>query len=391
MQMAPMLGADVVDQASSLNGINLSDADKAAIAIALTQGLQEIFGLGITAISEQRISEVLRVPTNVTFNAAQYSTAISGFATWATWMDGCTIQGGDEDDNELLSATELRRPFMGSTGAVNATVYADAVRLPSWVKNTMDPVETPRVFQLVAADNRQDFRFWNSPYIGDRAHMHHHSHASFYTSRNKTAGDPCAYFVEARYDPTTGSLPLYLRVNPMPAQPMPITFRVKRKPPVIVATDITGESLTVSGSLSPDATGRYDLIGTDDQSPPMNVYMRQGADVFQIRFEAGCWSINAIRGGTSWTKSPSSDPVGSYAPDLPSTGTATVTASGTDLVIPTDWHESILLPLAKKWLMSHPAFNNPSAAQNIMQQAMAARQILETFIPQISPTQGHYH
>ena len=105
LQLAPLIGVTSLEaEASSLNGINLTDGDREAMAIAITQALQEIFSLGPTALSEQRYPTVLRAPAAVTFNATQYSTTISSFATWASWMEGCTV-GGGSNDNELVSVS----------------------------------------------------------------------------------------------------------------------------------------------------------------------------------------------------------------------------------------------------------------------------------------------
>jgi hypothetical protein len=326
LQLLPLIGvrtlhADAVPQ----NGVALDDGDIDACAIAITQALQEIFGLGPVALSEQRYSSVLRPPTNVTFTATQYSTTISAFTTWASWMEGCTIQGGDGEDNELISATELLRPYMGSSSSVSATVYADAILLPSWVKNTIEPVETPQVRGLSGVTSREEFYGYGHPYYYSDEPAHR-SGAYNYTTRTKTIGDPCVYFVEPRLDPDAGALPLFMRFNPMPGQAIPVTFRVKRKPPRITSSNI------VDGGTA-ETAGRLYLQPLESEE------------------DAG---------------------------------------AGVDLVIPTDWHESILLPFAKKWFIAHPAFNNASAAAQIMDQYRVAKAELESFAPQISPTQGHY-
>ncbi len=394
VQLAPMIGTSTIDELSSLNGLNLSDSDRAAMAIAMTQGLQEVFALGPPALSEQRYSTILRGPTNVTFNATQFSTTISSFATWASWMEGCTIQGGDGEDNELLSATELLRPYNAATGAVSATVYGDAIKLPSWAKNTMPPVETQQVPQLVPANNREEFRWWNA--VNQWGHYARYGWPS-YSTRSKSSGRPLVYFVEPRYDPSTGALPLFMRFNPMPGSATPVTFRIKRKPPVIVANDLSVDngSLTVTGTLTPDATGVYPPIG--DGLSGTTWYVKSATVPFQIRYEPGdAWYLSNVFTTPGLWVGPAAavdGPAGTYTPFVGgTTGTATVTLNGsTDLVVPTDWHESILLPIVKKWFMAHPAFQNPALAAVIMDQYRTARAELESFAPQISAVQGNYY
>lgn len=396
VQLAPLLGSSTQDQVSSLNGINLDDSDKAAIAIAITQALQEIFGLGPTALSEQLYGSVLRPPVNVSFTATQYSTTISGFATWADWMQGCTVQGGDGEDNELISATELVRPYMAASGTANGTVYADAIRLPDWVKNTMDPIWTPRIPMLRPAMNREGLRFYNSPYIGDLGHQHYPSHGAFYTSRNKTAGEPVKYLVESRYDPSTGALPLFMRFNPMPGQATPITFRVKRKPPVITVADLMAQTATVNGTpdgaldglyrLDPTLTARVTLVG-----PAGYLFRGPGDFWFLTAFANGVpGDMPVTTPGWFLATADALNLTGTYTPDS-TTGTPAVVGSVANPInIPTDWNESILLPFAKRWFIGHPSFGNPSAAAQIMQQSQVAKATLESFIPQITPTRAIY-
>lgn len=397
LQLLPLISVRSLEPpANTLNDVNLSTGDVDACAIAITQAIEEIFGLGPTAISEQRLSMTLMPPTNVSFTATQYSTTISAFSGWASWMIGCTIQGGDGEDNELLSATELLRPYQAGSGTANCTVYGDAIKLPSYVKNTMDPVETPLIPRLMAVTNRDDFRCYNG-YDVVTPRTRGGFYGPWYNTRQKTAGQPSVYFVESRYDPTTGELPLFLRVNPMPGGATPITIRVKRKPPIVVADDITADAtagLTVTGTMTPDALGFYTQVG--DNPNGTSLYVRLTGDPLTISTNtAGTqWFLQTIVADPfyDWTGPVSDSPDGVYVADSGTTGSCTVTSNyTTDLVIPTDWHQSILLPIAKKWFMSHPAFNNPSAVANIMEGSRIAKQTLESFIPQITPTQGHYH
>lgn len=393
LQILPLISVRSLETpANPLNDVKLSDGDVDAVAIAITQGIEEIFALGPTALCEQRYSTTLMPPTNVSFTATQYSTTISAFSGWQSWMIGCTIQGGDGEDNELLSATELLRPYQAGSGTASCTVYGDAVKLPSWVKNTMDPVETPLIPRLDPVTDREAFRYYGSPYAGD-PQTRRFGPAFYYNNRSKTSGNPLVYFVDSRFDPTTGELPLFLRVNPMPQGATPITFRVKRKPPIVTAADIVGTTVTVTGTLSPNATGVYEQAGTFTGAP----FYIDGTNTYILFFSGANWTLQLLTGSLNiqtncWNLTTSStNPAGTYTPGGAHTGTATITLSGnTDLVIPTDWHQSILLPFAKRWFMSHPAFNNPSAAANIMQQYQVAKQTLESFIPQITPTQGHY-
>lgn len=384
---------DIADNQNNQNQRGLEDGDLDFCAICITAALQEIFGLGPVDLSEQRLSEVLRPPQPVTFNVTQYSTAISGFATWASWMEGCTVQGIEDDDNELLSATQLLKPVMRGSGAVSGTVYADAVRLPEWVRNTIEPVESPNVFRLESATNRDEFRYWNSPFQGNPSGSRPYPAGGYsYITRTKTNGEPCVYFVEPRYDPSSGSLPLFMRFNPMPGQAYPITFRIKRKPPKVTAADITGlGALTSTGITSPVTAGSYDTFGTFNDLP-----FYQNESISKILFSDGFnYILQASTGGLAaqvdcWSLIGTS-PVGSYTPNGSYTGTPVMTASGDiSAGLVTDWQESILLAFAKKRFLSHPVFSNATLAAAVLEEYRIAKQELEGFAAQISPTSGLY-
>lgn len=239
--LLPYIGVTSLDPDDSANVANQSGMgsnDVFMAAAAVTGALQEIFALGPRAISEQRRSAVLYPPTPVTFTATQFSNTISGMTGFQSWMTGCTIQpSGDGYDNEITSQTTLVQPYMGSSGTVQATVYCDSVLLRADEKNVMGPIDIPNVRQVYPVWSREDFRHlvygqWRSadasPLILTTA---------YYNTR-KTIGFPQRYLVEAAQDTTLSVLPIYIRLNPMPAQALPMRYRVQIKPPVVTAQQV---------------------------------------------------------------------------------------------------------------------------------------------------------
>lgn len=91
------------------------------------------------------------------------------------------------------------------------------------------------------------------------------------------------------------------------------------------ASDLLTTSLVISGTLSPDLTGTFSIIGTDEAS--RNVYARMGAHVGIMRSEAGQWGMGLIASGFQWVGPVSVSPAGSYTAQSPATGTATVAAT----------------------------------------------------------------
>lgn len=307
LRLLKLIGVTSLDPAANLStalnrGLEAGDLDEAAEAI--TSAIQEIFALGPVALSEQPFEGLLRAPAAVSLSVEQYSTTISAlFGFDADWMPGCTVRlDGDPLDNELVSASALRRPYTGATGEVTGTVYGDAIQLPEWVKNVMEPVRIPRVWALRSATTQEEFRGVMSPH----QYGNDNRGAAYYTDHNKSIGEPAVFWLESRYDTAASALKLFLRVNPMPGEVYPISCRAKRKPPVITAANI-GSHL----------------------SEPLTV-------------------------------------------------------------IPTDWHESILVPIAKHRFTAHPAFNNEPARAAIAEQYRVAKLALESFTPQITEAEAHY-
>lgn len=232
VSLNPAVNANSANQ----TGIDLTN-DIDEVVAAINGAYEEIWGLGPTAIREQRMSWQLQPPTSVNINVTAYSATISGL-TDPGWMAGCTIRiNGDGLDNELVNDTTLLRPFQGATGPVSATVFGDAVALPSTVANVLAPVYIPQIVSpLVPAASREQFQAtfrWDAYGNGMRP-----SEYEYYAMQNKVTGEPRMWFAEPRYDPAKTYLPIFLRVNPMPGSPYPITARVRLKPPTITAADV---------------------------------------------------------------------------------------------------------------------------------------------------------
>lgn len=306
LQLLQYVGVWSLDPALNTNETNqrgLQASDLVTVIVSINAAIQEIYE-ALVALSEKRLTPTIYPPATIAFTATQYSTTISGVTGYQSWMKGCTVQlsANDPVDNEITSATELFRPYLGVSGPVSGTVYCDAILLPANVKNVMEPVELPNVRRMTVASSREDFRFWNMSRHDDRPAIYNEG---AYLTTNKTVGDPRVYIVEPLSDSTSQALPLYLRLNPMPMRAMFASFRARIKPPVFTVADI--------GSVG---------------SEPLTV-------------------------------------------------------------IPVDWHESILLPLALKRFTRHPSFDN-EARNEIADQAKEARLLLASYRPQIATPDAQY-
>lgn len=289
-------GVSTLNPATNENNRNargITDGDLQAVVFHVNGALEEIYNDGPAAISEKPLGDVLRPETAVTVTATQYSRTISALTTFESWMVGCTFRiAGDANDNQLLSATELVRPYMGSSGSgKTGQVWGDALLLPSNASHLLPPI------RLIGQDDLE--------LVGTKTEFQPRG-----SSTPKCAGTPERAFVDTWHDQTEGVtyLKKLLRVDPMPSQAFAVDFTVKLTPPVIEVEDIDEGDHTA-------------------------------------------------------------DP---------------------EVVLPTDWLNSVLLPIARQRASSDPLFVNQDGKPEIARQFNIARAILKGQTPGRGAQRGIY-
>lgn len=127
------LGVTSLDPAVPAGQVNpIEPTDLTDVCMVLTSAMQEMAQESAQEQLNQPGAGYIQGPANVTLTCTQGSQAVSGFTAYASWMNGCTIQvSGDNQDNEVLSATMLARPYAGTTGSNTAVVYCDVLTLDS--------------------------------------------------------------------------------------------------------------------------------------------------------------------------------------------------------------------------------------------------------------------
>ena len=221
---------------SQLESVQPGDLD--GVATAITGAMQEVFDAAPDEMREQRIGSVLYAPAGGTVSATQFSTAISNFTGYQSYMPGCTVRlAGDAQDNELVSQTALERPYMGTTGNVGITIYHDCLTLDPGVDHVSTPVELPNQAPLYAANDRLDFMRWvGVPLITDEAG--NAMDFPFYHYYQRTVSRPRAWFAEGWYDPAQTQYVKRIRFGPMPDTNYPVAYRVALCPPRYSSEDI---------------------------------------------------------------------------------------------------------------------------------------------------------
>lgn len=192
---------------------------------------------------KQNSGGVLKAPTTATgISATAGSTVISGFSAYAADMRGCTIRlDGDSYDNEIVSATEVARPYLGPTSSgLSANIYYDCIPLASTVSSVVEPVMIPSLGKVWLADSRHSF-LTGEPRMGNDRHYPYPAVFPFSANFQKMVGRPSRWMCEERYDSTSGSTLLLMRFYPMPNQLFGVVFEVTAKPPTYTAADIDSD------------------------------------------------------------------------------------------------------------------------------------------------------
>lgn len=251
-----LLGVTSLDPTTPANqAFPIEPTDLDDVLGCLNAAFQEYFTLSPTEVRESNLGAVLNAPTAVTVNVTAASSAIASFTGYATWMLGCTIRIGDDDqDNEISSQTLLARPYMGSTGAaVTATVYGDSVQLDQTISQVLDPVAitTPVQTFLIPANTRGDFaRLSGFPIVTNFDGTAYNWPFFFYA--RKSISRPLWWFLESAYSSPIGYVPRRIRLAPMPDGQYAIGYRGVMTATRYQATDVdNGDHTTDPMTLLP--------------------------------------------------------------------------------------------------------------------------------------------
>lgn len=239
---------------SQLESIQPGDLDD--LLACINGAMQEVFEAAPDEMRQQGAGAVINAPASGTCSVIQFGFTISAFVGYLPYMNFCTCRlAGDTQDNRLINATTLERPFMGATGAnVGITVYHDFLTLPTNVDQVKDPVELPNQWGLIKANDYINYlRFCGVPLVVDDAG--HAINYPFFYFYQKTVARPMAYFPDTYFEPLQNQQVKGIRLGPLPDQTYPLAFRVALNPPVFHETDIAVDcgagNYTDPGTLIP--------------------------------------------------------------------------------------------------------------------------------------------
>lgn len=234
-----LLGITTLDPDDGENPIEESDMDD--VLGVMNQALQLIYDDGPASIKNQPSGCYLHAPASVTLTCTQGSAVISAVTTWVATFAGCTIRiGGDAQDNEILSATRLARPYSGASGSVTATVYGDCVTLDGTVAKVIGPMMLGNFQPIHEASTRAEFITRSNYPAAGWVNGFAPTLPFFYFGSKEIEAYPRCYFVDTYNDPTLDYIPTRIRFSPMPSAAQSVGYSIDVNPTRIVATDIRG-------------------------------------------------------------------------------------------------------------------------------------------------------
>lgn len=242
--------------------VAITATDLENVANVLTQAIQVYWSEGPAEIKNTNGSGYLNAPTNLTLTTIQGSTVISGLATYAAWMIGCTIRvSGDSQDNELMSSTALARPYNGTGGAQTATIYGDCVVIDDTIETVNAPLVGQDGFRMQPAYTREDFmQLGQYPVVTDGDGFTGGMPFFFY-SQKPISTRPYVWFVDGAYSATLDYVPRKLRFSPMPSAPYVFGYPAMLNPIRITVLDIDdGDHVTDPGKKLPIADSKVESI-----------------------------------------------------------------------------------------------------------------------------------
>jgi hypothetical protein len=214
-------GFTAVANDQRLNRPGLDNDDIRRALAALNSVLQTVQKYGPQALKDDERAAFFNNPANVAITALVangQSATLS--APPPAWMLGCSILiAGDSDINRIMDITgsdlSLLRGYRGPGGVVSATVYADCALLGADIAAVLEPVNGSQITGTLT--NHKTLR-----HADIDTFLNFQREIASQASPANLVGIASIYHVERRRDGD-----LFLRVAPIPASAINVTFKAK--------------------------------------------------------------------------------------------------------------------------------------------------------------------
>lgn len=372
----------------------LEPGDLDDVALALTQAIQEIAMESGGEQLRQPGSGWIFAPANVTLTATQGSNVISAFSGYTTAMNGCTIRiSTDDQDNEILSATLLSKPFAGTSGsAISATVYCDCFTVDDTVERIIGPLLLDQNRQVYEVSSRIEyvqrcsFPIFNG-YGGvfPSAAFAPYAYAPFWSLGNKASDQyPSVFFLDTYYNAAVGYPVRRVRLTPMPTVPQSVAWTNKMTPVRFTSADIVSGlgALAATGATSDTQINQtYDYLSDFAGFRMFEGVTHAKYSVFFHPTIGSCIACATLEAGDTpaayWQSAIANSPIGTFNPLGTAMGVVTITTSdvgggfsdpGTLVPMTNAFVEGVFLPVARKMATALPTFKNDKILPEIDRQ-----------------------
>jgi len=217
---------------------NATAADKASIALCMTQAVQEARKIN-PSLFTRRVGTVLQAAASGTITVTQFSTAAT-LGTLVVPNDGCTVRIASGLDNELNqnpgdSSYKLRRPHEGASGLQTAQIWNDC-----WVVDDGTTYES--ILGTVTANGRPIEEVRSANQLDRYRLINDYGQPTY--ARLRTTGIVAAVLCEQWASPFVNKVQTRLRFAPMPASLTTIEADLVIAAPKFSSTDIVSTSIT---------------------------------------------------------------------------------------------------------------------------------------------------
>lgn len=205
---------------------------------ALNNAFSELVAVAPEFFRKDGRGTAINPPVTVSIAVTNGSKAavITG-ASWASWMEGCTIAiDGSDIDNEITAASAsggdynvtLRFPVDRSSGTVNGTVYHDSFYLQSDELEWVAPIEILGVAELSSITGPGDIKL---PRDTEDYGRRTRTHLQTPTRRTQATGRPAVFWVDESLTSQAAAPRRRLRIFPIPRDAGTLAYEARIAPP----------------------------------------------------------------------------------------------------------------------------------------------------------------
>jgi hypothetical protein len=269
---------------------NASSTEQAAIALCMTQAMQEVRKINPTLFC-RRVGTVLKAAATGTITVTQFSTAAT-LGTLVVPNDGCTVRIASGLDNELDqnpadSSYVLRRPHEGASGVQTAQIWNDC-----WVVD--DGTIYEAILGTVTANGRPIEEVRSANQLDKYRLINDYGQPAY--ARLRTTGIIAAVMCEPWASPFTNRIQTRLRFAPMPASVTTIEADLVVAAQKFTAADVTSTSLTFQVPQQIDELLLFPIAMKKMMAQPMFRAPRETREELDEQYKEAVEMLKGLRG-----------------------------------------------------------------------------------------------